>query len=58
MRLWMMQVTPLPSGDDAGAWQVRLGGYVRTYRFDGNGEFLDMSETLNGLPRRVVPLRL
>jgi hypothetical protein len=52
-----MRVTPLSSGDDARDWQVHLGGYVRSYRFDGNGEFLDMAETLNGLPRRVVPLR-
>ncbi|MBV9328100.1 MAG: amidohydrolase family protein [Chloroflexi bacterium] len=52
-----MQVTPSPSGDEGRAWQVHLGGYVRTYRFAENGEFLEMSETLNGLPRRVVPLR-
>ena len=38
---------------------VRVNGPApseRTYRFDANGQFLELWETLNGALRQVVPL--
>jgi hypothetical protein len=39
-------------------WEVRIGDpvpSVRIYRFDTTGQFVQMEEMLNGIPRHVVP---
>ncbi len=54
-----MRVTPLPSDAGSRAWVVRVNGPVlseRTYRFDADGQFLELQESLNGAPRQVIPL--
>jgi hypothetical protein len=52
-----MRVTPLEDDAGARAWLVRVDGTAaeRTYRFDADGHFLELRETLNGRSRRVVP---
>jgi hypothetical protein len=51
-----MLITPLPSDAGHRVWTVRVNGPApsdRTYRFDANGRFLELVETLNGAPRQV-----
>jgi hypothetical protein len=54
-----MHVTPLTADPGRRVWVVRVNGPApseRTYRFDAHGQFLELLETLNGVPRQVVPL--